>query len=43
MFYVLSVELLCCLKLMYSVIIVWVTEWENIGKIAAHSAYDMFS
>ena len=22
---------------------VWVTEWPPIGKIAAHSAYDMFS
>ena len=21
----------------------WVTEWPPIGKIAAHSAYDMFS
>ena len=22
---------------------VWVTEWPPIGKIAAHSAYDMYS
>ena len=24
-------------------LLVWVTEWPPLGKIAAHSAYDMFS
>ena len=37
---------LCCWRLMYVFIFlilkVKVTEWPPIGKIAAHSAYDMF-
>ena len=34
---------LCCWRLMYVFIfLVKVTEWPPIGKIAAHSAYDMF-
>ena len=34
---------LCCLRLMYVFIfLVKITEWPPIGKIAAHSAYDMF-
>ena len=35
---------LCCWRLMYVFIfLVKVTEWPPIGKITAHSAYDMFS
>ena len=35
---------LCCWRLMYVFIfLVKVTEWPPIGKIAAHSAYEMFS
>ena len=35
---------LCCWRLMYVFIfLVKVTEWPPIGKIAAHSAYKMFS
>ena len=34
---------LCCWRLMYVFIfLIKVTEWPPIGKIAAHSAYDMF-
>ena len=34
---------LCCWRLMYVFIfLVKVTEWPPIGKIAAHSAYNMF-
>ena len=36
-------KILCCWRLMYVFIfLVKVTEWSPIGKIAAHSAYDMF-
>ena len=43
--YVLVFEIcLCCWRLMYVFIfLVKVTEWPPIGKIAAHSAYEMFS
>ena len=35
---------LCCWRLMYVFIfLVKVTDWPPIGKIAAHSAYEMFS
>ena len=38
---------LCCWRLIYVFIflvkLVKVTEWPPIGKIAAHSAYEMFS
>ena len=34
---------LCCWRLMcVFIVLVKVTEWPPIGKIAAHSAYDMF-
>ena len=34
---------LCCWRLMcVFIVLVKVTEWPLIGKIAAHSAYDMF-
>ena len=34
---------MCCWRLMYVFIfLIKVTEWPPIGKIAAHSAYDMF-
>ena len=37
------IKFLCCWRLMYVFIfLVKVTEWPPIGKIAAHSAYDMF-
>ena len=37
-------KFLCCWRLLYVFIfLVYVTEWPPIGKIAAHSAYDMFS
>ena len=44
-FYVLAfLKFLCCWHLRYVFIfLVYVTEWPPIGKIAAHSAYDMFS
>ena len=44
LFYVLVFKKnLCCWRLMYVFIFsVKVTEWPPIGKIAAHSAYDMF-
>ena len=36
-------KILCCWRLMYVFIfLVKVTEWPPIGKVAAHSAYDMF-
>ena len=38
----LGVYFLCCWRLMY-VSLVYLTELPPIGKIAAHSAYDMFS
>ena len=39
----LGIYFLCCWRLMYVFIfLVKVTEWPPIGKIAAHSAYDMF-
>ena len=42
------VEFLCCLRLepyvrFHILSLVRVTEWQPIGGIAAHSAYDMFS
>ena len=45
---VLVFNFLCCWRLMYVFIFLAkfryiVTEWPLIGKIAAHSAYDMFS
>ena len=45
LFYVLVFKIfLCCWRLMYVCIyLVKVTEWPPIGKIAAHSAYEMFS
>ena len=45
LFYVLVFKIfLCCWCLMYVFIfLVKVTEWPPIGKIAAHSAYEMFS
>ena len=45
MFYVLVFKIfLCCWRLMYvCIFLVKVTEWPPIGKIAAHSAYEMFS
>ena len=34
---------LCCWRLMcVFIVLVKVTEWPHIGKIAAHSAYDIF-
>ena len=34
---------LCCWRLMcVFIVLVKLTEWPPIGKIAAHSAYDMF-
>ena len=39
MFFVLLAPYVCFHNYRY----VWVTEWPTIGKIAAHSAYDMFS
>ena len=34
---------LCCRRFMYVfIVLVKVIEWPPIGKIAAHSAYDMF-
>ena len=45
LFYVLVYKnfFLCCWRLMYVFIfLVKLTEWPPIGKIAAHSAYDMF-
>ena len=44
LFYVLVFKFfLCCWRLMYVfVFLIKVTEWPPIGKIAAHSAYDMF-
>ena len=44
----LGVEFLCCLHIMYVFIFLvkfWVTGWPiaTTGKIAAHSAHDMFS
>ena len=40
-----GVEFLCCQHLMCFHIfsLVWVAEWPPIGKMAAHSAYNMFS
>ena len=41
-----GVECLCCLRLMYVFVFLVkfrLTEWTPIGKIAANSAYDMFS
>ena len=45
LFYVLVFKIfLCCWRLMYvCIFLVKVTEWPPIGKIAAHSAYEMFS
>ena len=44
LFYVLLLKCLCCLYPMYVVtFLVEVIEWPPIGKIAAHSAYDMCS
>ena len=37
----LGVEFLCCLHLKY--VFIQVAEWPPIGKITAHSAYDMVS
>ena len=43
LFYVLVINFLCCWRLMcVFIVLVKVTEWPPIGKIAAHSAYDMF-
>ena len=44
LFYVLVFKkCLCCWRLMYVfIILVKLTEWPPVGKIAAHSAYDMF-
>ena len=44
LFYVLVfIFFLCCWRLMcVFIVLVKVTEWPPIGKIAAHSAYDMF-
>ena len=39
-----ELKILCCWRLMYVfIILVKVTEWPPFGKIAAHSAYEMFS
>ena len=45
LFYVLMFKIfLCCWRLMcVFIFLVKVTEWPPIGKIAAHSAYEMFS
>ena len=45
LFYVLVFKIfLCCWRLMYvCIFLVKVTEWPPIGKIAAHSGYEMFS
>ena len=45
LFYVLVFKIfLCCWRLMYvCIFLVKVTEWPPIGKIAAHSAYEVFS
>ena len=43
LFYVLVFEIFCAVGALYVFIfLIKVTEWPPIGKIAAHSAYDMF-
>ena len=39
----LGVLFLCCWRLMYVIIFLVKFRWPPIGKIAAHSAYDMVS